>query len=136
MMIEQEVSKEVFTMMKLHQSFSDGLYEEMNSLYSDEFQGWLYMPWSDELEHYNDKDIREGNRLAAEYYKGKDIQFIFTGLKIVPQSDDQVAVSYEVIHLNKESVALVRGLTLEVWRKEEDGKWRIIRWYEEKGMQT
>ncbi|WP_047984386.1 DUF4440 domain-containing protein [Ornithinibacillus californiensis] len=136
MSIEQELSTKVYKMMDLHQKFSEGQYEEMNRLYSDDFQGWMYMPWVDELEHCNAESIREGNKHAAEYYKGKDIQFIFSGLKIVPQSENQAAVSYEVIHQNKENAVLVRGLTLEVWRKEADGNWRIIRWYEEKGRQA
>jgi len=48
--IEQEVSNEVYKMMDLHQKFSEELFEEMNGLYSDDFQGWLYMPWVGELE--------------------------------------------------------------------------------------
>lgn len=134
MTIEQVVSTKVYTMMDLHQKFSDGLFDEMNSLYSDDFQGWLYMPWVGELEHYDAESIKEGNRLAAEYYKGKDIQFIFTGIKIVPQSENEAAVSYEVVHQNKEQLTMVRALALEVWRKETDGNWRVFRWHEEKGM--
>ncbi|MFD1739202.1 hypothetical protein ACFSCX_22220 [Bacillus salitolerans] len=133
MTIEQEISNEIYKMMHLHQKFSEGKFEELNNLYSDDFQGWLYMPWVGELEHFNAASIKKGNRLAAEYYKGKDITFIYTGLKIVPQSINQAAVSYEVIHQNKEQVMMVRALALEVWRQEADGKWRIIRWYEEKG---
>ncbi|MRG87170.1 Cif family virulence factor [Salinibacillus xinjiangensis] len=136
MTIEQELSKNVFKMMDLHNKFSEGLYEEMNSLYSNDFQGRLYMPWVDEVRHFNAENIKEGNKSAAEYYKGKNIQFAFTGLKIVPQSTNQATVSYEVVHQNKEQVVMVRGLALEVWRKESDGQWRIIRWYEEKGMRT
>ncbi|ASK63898.1 hypothetical protein CFK37_17900 [Virgibacillus phasianinus] len=136
MTIEQEVSTKVYKMMELHQNFSEGLFEEMNSFYSDDFQGLLYMPWVGELERYDVEGIKEGNRLAAEYYKDKDIQFIYTGLKIVPQSANEAAVSYEVIHQNKEQHILVRALSLEVWRKEMDGNWRMIRWYEEKGMRT
>lgn len=135
MSIEQEVSNEVYKMMELHRRLSEGQFEEMNSLYSDDFQGWLYMPWVGELEQYNAETIREGNRLASEYYKGKEIQFVYTGLKIVPQSENQATVSYEVVHLNKEKMVMVRGLALEVWRKQIEG-WKIIRWYEEKGLQT
>jgi len=133
--IEQEVSNEVYKMMELHRKLSEGQFEEMNNLYSDDFQGWLYMPWVGELEQYNAETIREGNRLASEYYKGKEIQFVYTGLKIVPQSENQATVSYEVVHLNKEKMVMVRGLALEVWRKQIEG-WKIIRWYEEKGLQT
>ncbi|WP_430787094.1 hypothetical protein VBD025_15545 [Virgibacillus flavescens] len=136
MTIEQEVSTKLYKMMELHQKFSEGLFEEMNSLYSYDFQGWLYMPWVGELEQFNAESIKEGNRLAAEYYKGKDIHFVFTGIKIVPQSTNQAAVSYEVIHQNKEESVMVRALALEVWRKESDGDWKIIRWYEDKGVRT
>ncbi|MBM7601067.1 hypothetical protein JOC34_003488 [Virgibacillus halotolerans] len=136
MTIEQEVSNGVYKIMDLQQKLSEGLFEEMNSLYSNDFQGWLYMPWVGEVEQYNADSIKEGNRLASEYYKGKDIQFVFTGLKIVPQSTDQATVSYEVVHQDKEQQVMVRALALEVWRKESDGSWKIIRWYEEKGMRT
>lgn len=135
MTIEQEVAYEVYKMMELHRKLSVGQFEEMNSLYSDDFQGWLYMPWVGELEQYNAETIKEGNRLASEYYNGKEIQFVYTGLKIVPQSAIQATVSYEVVHQNKEQMVMVRALALEVWRKQTDG-WKIIRWYEEKGMQT
>ncbi|QDP41525.1 hypothetical protein [Radiobacillus deserti] len=107
----------------------------MNNLYSDDFQGWLYMPWVEKLEQYNTETIKEGNRLASKYYKGKNIQFVFTGLKIVPQSATQATASYEVIHQNKEQMVMVRALVLEVWRKEAEG-WKIVRWYEEKGLRT
>lgn len=135
MTIEQEVAYEVYKMMELHRKLSEGQFEEMNRLYSDDFQGWLYMPWVGELEQYNAETIKEGNRLASEYYNGKEIQFVYTGLKIVPQSAIQATVSYEVVHQNKEQMVMVRALALEVWRKETEG-WKIIRWYEEKGMQT
>lgn len=135
MTIEQEVAYEVYKMMELHRKLSVGQFEEMNRLYSDDFQGWLYMPWVGELEQYNAETIKEGNRLASEYYNGKEIQFVYTGLKIVPQSAIQATVSYEVVHQNKEQMVMVRALALEVWRKQTEG-WKIIRWYEEKGMQT
>lgn len=133
--IEQEVAYEVYKMMELHRKLSEGQFEEMNRLYSDDFQEWLYMPWVGKLEQYNAETIKEGNRLASEYYNGKEIQFVYTGLKIVPQSAIQATVSYEVVHQNKEQMVMVRALALEVWRKQTDG-WKIIRWYEEKGMQT
>ncbi|MUK87898.1 hypothetical protein GMD78_05730 [Ornithinibacillus sp. L9] len=136
MPIEQEVSSEVYKMMDLHQKFSEGLFEEVNSFISDDFQGMLYMPWNGEVKQFNSESIREGNRLASQYYKGKDIQFVFTGLNIIPQSTNQATVSYEVVHQNKEDFVMVRSLVLEVWRKESDGKWKVIRWYEEKGMHT
>lgn len=135
MTIEQEVLKEVYNMTELHRRLSAGEFEEMNRLYSSDFQGWLYMPWVGELEQYNVETIKEGNRLAAEYYYGKEIQFFYTGLKIVPQSAIQTTVSYEIVHQNKEQMVLVRALALEVWRKETAG-WKIIRWYEEKGLHT
>lgn len=135
MTIEQEVAYEVYKMMELHRKLSEGQFEEMNRLYSDDFQGWLYMPWVGELEQYNAETIKEGNRLASEYYNGKEIQIVYTGLKIVQQSAIQATVSYEVVHQNKEQMVMVRALALEVWRKQTEG-WKIIRWYEEKGMQT
>ncbi|MFC4559203.1 hypothetical protein ACFO3D_13470 [Virgibacillus kekensis] len=134
MSIEHDVSYRIYRMMELYRRFSDGLYEEMNSFISEDFQGKMYMPWMGEVEHFDAKGIKEGNRQAADFYKGKNIEFDFTGLSVVPQSDTQAAGSYEVIHRNSETGAKVRALALEVWRKESDGEWRIVRWYEEKGM--
>ncbi|MGE8205605.1 DUF4440 domain-containing protein [Heyndrickxia sp. NPDC080065] len=134
MNIESEVATQVYRLRELHENFSEGKFEEMNALYSDEFQGWLYMPISGELEFYNAEQIRKGNQEAAEYYKNKNIKFIYSGLMIVPQTENQAAVSYEITHQNGDK--MVRALSLEVWKKESDGKWRIIRWYEEKGRSS
>ncbi|MFD2129790.1 DUF4440 domain-containing protein [Pseudogracilibacillus auburnensis] len=131
MSIEAEVSKRVYQMRKLHEEFSNGRFEEMNDLYSDDFKGWLYIPSKSKVELYNAEQIKQGNKEAAKSYQGKEIKFIYSGLKIIPQSDVQAAVSYEIIHQYKEKI--VRALSLEVWRKELDGNWRMIRWYEEKG---
>lgn len=131
MSIEAEVSKRVYQMRELHEEFSNGRFEEMNDLYSDDFKGWLYIPSKDKVELYNAEQIKQGNKEAAKSYQGKEIKFIYSGLKIIPQSDVQAAVSYEIIHQYKEKI--VRALSLEVWRKELDGNWRMIRWYEEKG---
>ncbi|MBO1005800.1 DUF4440 domain-containing protein [Pseudogracilibacillus auburnensis] len=131
MSIEAEVSKRVYQMRKLHEEFSNGRFEEMNDLYSDDFKGWLYIPSKNKVELYNAEQIKQGNKEAAKSYQGKEIKFIYSGLKIIPQSDVQAAVSYEIIHQYKEKI--VRALSLEVWRKELDGNWRMIRWYEEKG---
>lgn len=136
MTIEHEVSEKVFKMMELHCRFSEGMYEEMNSLYSDDFQGWLYMPRVDALEQYDAHGIKEGNRQAADYYKGKNIQFVYSGLSIIPQSHSEAAASFEITFHDKDNAVIVRALALEVWRKENDGEWRLIRWYEEKGMST
>lgn len=129
--IESEVANQIYRMMQLHENFSIGSYEEMNTMYADDFQGMLYIPHMGEVEHYNAEQIRAGNKEAAEFYKGKNIKFIYSGLAIVPQTETQAAVSYEVIF--KQEDKMMKGLSLEVWRKELDGKWRMIRWYEEKG---
>ncbi|MGE6256689.1 DUF4440 domain-containing protein [Heyndrickxia sporothermodurans] len=134
MSFESEVASQVYRMRELHEHFSNGLYEEMNALYSDEFQGWLYIPSTGKLELYDANQIREGNKEAAEYYKGKRIQFVYSGLTIIPQSEEQAAVSYEVTF--QQDNKIVRGLSLEVWKKEIDGIWRMIRWYEEKGKNS
>jgi ketosteroid isomerase-like protein len=118
-------------MRELHENFSNGNFQEMNEMYSEDFQGWFYMPREDKVQFFNSEQIKQGNQGASEYYKDKKIKFIYSGLKIIPQSEKQAAVSYEITHLNNKSI--VRALSLEVWRKEADGKWRIIRWYEEKG---
>lgn len=136
MTIEQEVSQNVFRMMELHCKFADGLYEEMNRMYSDDFQGWLYMPRVGELERYDAVRIREGNQQAAEYYNGRNIQFVYSGLTVMPQSCNEAAASFEITFHDKDNGAIVRALALEVWRKENDGEWRLIRWYEEKGRST
>ncbi|WP_079526253.1 DUF4440 domain-containing protein [Halobacillus hunanensis] len=131
MSIENEVASRVYRMRELHEDFSKGRYDEMNEYYSKEFQGYLYMPDQDQVELFNFEQIKEGNESAAAHYKGKDIRFIYSGLTILPQSDTQAAVSYEITHKYKEK--MVQALSLEVWRKESDGKWRMLRWYEEKG---
>lgn len=131
MNMEAEVAVQVDRMRELHDDFSNGNYEEMNSYYSDDFQGWLYMPSKGQVEFFNAKEIKQGNQEAAAYYKGKKIKFIYSGLKIIPQSDDQAAVSYEIMH--RHDKATVKAFSLEAWRKESDGKWRMVRWYEEKG---
>lgn len=130
MSIESELSSQIYRLGELHNDFRNGEFEEMNTLYSDEFQGILYMPSTGKMEMYNAEQIKKGNEDAAHYYKGKNIKFIFSGLKILPQSEDQAAVSYEVTHLN--DTKIIRAISLEVWKR-VDGKWRMIRWYEEKG---
>lgn len=130
MNLESEITKQVYLSMEYHNAFRLGDYSKLNSLISEDFQGWLYMPWTGKVEHYDAEKIRDGNKHAANYYEGKDINFTYTGLSVVPQSEVQAAVSYEVLFQHEKQ--LVRALVLEVWRK-EDGEWRIIRWYEEKG---
>ncbi|SEQ94423.1 protein of unknown function [Virgibacillus subterraneus] len=132
--LEQEVSNEVYRLMELHQEFENGNYEEMNDLYSDEFQGWLYKPSLGQVEKFNLKDIKEGNEEAANHFKGKKIQFIFSGLKILPQHENQATTSYEITYSDDKNERVVRALNLEVWQKGSDDKWRIIRWYQEKGV--
>ncbi|WP_172372701.1 DUF4440 domain-containing protein [Sporosarcina jiandibaonis] len=131
MNIEVEVATQVYRMRALHEGFSAGEFEEMNALYSKDFQGWLFMPSTGKVELYNAEQIREGNKGAAQYYRNKDIKFTHSGLTIVPQMENQVAVSYEITHENENKI--VRALSLEVWKKESDGQLRMIRWYEEKG---
>ncbi|MGP4106780.1 hypothetical protein [Virgibacillus sp. L01] len=131
MSIENEIATRVYRMRELHENFSNGSFNEMNKYYSKEFQGYLYMPDKDQVKLFNAEQIKEGNKGAALHYKGKHIKFIYSALNIVPQSETQAAVSYEITHQNQEKT--VRALSLEVWRKESDGEWRMLRWYEEKG---
>jgi len=131
MNIEEEVMKQVYRMEELHNKFSTGEWKEMNELYSDEFQGVLYMPKSGKIEEYDAHQIRDGNKMAASYYKDKNIKFTYSGIMIIPQADNQAAVSYSITHQNESN--LVKALSLEVWKKESDGIWRLLRWYEEKG---
>lgn len=131
MNIELEVAAKIYRMRELHERFSLGKFEEMNALYSNEFQGWLFTPSTGKVERYNAEQIRDGNKGAAQYYLNKDIKFTNSGLTIVPQTENQAAVSYEITHINEKKI--VRALSLEVWKKEWDGQWRMIRWYEEKG---
>ncbi|MFF3924388.1 nuclear transport factor 2 family protein [Paenibacillus lactis] len=130
MSIEAELASKIYRLEELHNQFVNGEFEEMNALYADDFQGMLYMPSSGKIETYNAKQIRKGNEDAANYYKGKSFKFIFSGLKIVSQSEDQAAVSYEVTHLSDNRI--IRAISLEVWKK-INGSWKMIRWYEEKG---
>ncbi|ASN06168.1 Cif family virulence factor [Virgibacillus necropolis] len=130
--LESELSTKVYRLMELHQEFADGNYEEMNALYADDFQGSLYMPRVGQVENFNADQIKEGNKEAANHFNGKKMQFIFSGLQIVPQHENQAAVSYEITYRDEER--MVRALNLEVWRKGTDEKWRIIRWYQEKGQ--
>ncbi|WP_026570675.1 hypothetical protein [Sediminibacillus terrae] len=132
MRIEEEVAAKVYRMRELHEDFSRGCYQEMNDNYSNHFTGKLYMPAIGEVRTFTGEEIKEGNKEAASYYKGKKITFIYSGLQIVPQSDKQAAVSYHITH--KSDGKLVNALSLEVWEKEKDGEWRMIRWYEEKGI--
>lgn len=92
------------------------------------------MPRVGEVESFKVDDIREGNKGAAEHFHGKKMQFVFSGLQIVPQHENQAAVSYEIPYRDEER--MVRALNIEVWRKEPDEKWRIIRWHQEKGEST
>lgn len=57
--------------------------------------------------------------------------FVFSGLEIVPQHENQAAVSYEITYRDDER--MVRDLNLEDWKKGIDSEWRFIRWYQEKG---
>lgn len=50
---------------------------------------------------------------------------------IMPQANEQAAVSYEILFIEQD--IQVKAVSLEVWKKEFDGVWRMIRWYEEKG---
>ncbi|HET7627997.1 MAG TPA: hypothetical protein VFK44_06360 [Bacillales bacterium] len=118
--------------MELHQAFKEGEYEELNTLYSDEeFQGQLYIPRVGHVQSFNVQEIREGNREAATNFKGKNIHFVFSGLQIVPQHENQAAVSYVVTY--RDNTRMVRALNLEVWKKGPDHQWKMIRWYQEKG---
>lgn len=117
--------------MELHEAFSSGHYEQMNDYYSSDFTGWMYMPRDGKVVFFNGDEIKEGNQEAAKHYEGKKIRFNFTGLTIIPQDDNQAVVSYQVIH--KHGNTMVRALSMEVWKKEADNKWRIIRLYQEKG---
>ncbi|GAK01117.1 hypothetical protein [Geomicrobium sp. JCM 19055] len=89
------------------------------------------MPKAGDVEQMNYEAITKGNSDAANFYKGKDIQFEYSALTIMPQASEQAAVSYEILF--KEQDMQVKALSLEVWKKECDGVWRMIRWYEEKG---
>lgn len=130
--IEAEVAKRVYRYIELHEKeFSLGQAAEMNSMISEQFEGWLFRPSVGHMERYDAAALRAGNEKAADYYKGKPVRFRLSGLQILPQGDDQAAASYEVIHQHGET--LVRALALEVWRREADGEWRLIRWFEEKG---
>ncbi|WP_100011234.1 hypothetical protein [Lentibacillus sediminis] len=110
MRIEQEVSNKIYRLMELHQEFANGKYKEMNELYSDDFQGWLYMPRGGKVEKLDVKDIKEGNEEAANYYKGKKIQFNFSGLNIIPQHENQATASYEITFSDNENEKVVRAL--------------------------
>lgn len=132
MSMESEVAAQIYRLQELHNRFAAGEYEEMNALYSEDFQGTLYMPSSGTIETYNAGQIREGNKEAAAYYKGQRFRFIFSGVTVIPQSENQAAVSYGITYINGAKV--VRALSLETWRQEADGVWRMIRWHEEKGQ--
>jgi len=132
MNLKSEVSAQIYRLETLHNRFADGEYEEMNALYSEDFQGTLYMPSTGKIEIYNAEQIREGNKEAAKYYQGKQIRFIFSGLTVLSQSEHEAAVSYEITHINEDRI--VRAVSIEAWRKEKDGAWRMIRWHEEKGQ--
>ncbi|EZH64868.1 hypothetical protein DH09_20360 [Bacillaceae bacterium JMAK1] len=132
--ITKEVTAQVHKMRELHERMAKGEFEELNTYYSKNFIGYLYMPKNDIVEQMNYEAITTGNCNAANFYKGKDIQFKYSGLTIIPQASEQVAVSYEILF--KEQDIQVKALSLEVWKKEYDGIWRMIRWYEEKGSAT
>lgn len=132
MSIESELAGINFRLMELHRRFEYGEYEEMNSLYSEDFQGRLFQPRNGRVENYDFDRIQEGNREAAGHYTGQTIDFIFSGLSILPQGDDQAAVSYQVSF--SAGPRIFRALNLEVWRLEADKQWRMIRWYQEDGV--
>ncbi|QTM99084.1 hypothetical protein ERJ70_07085 [Sediminibacillus dalangtanensis] len=70
----------------------------MNDNYSDHFIGRLYMPAKDKVVTFTGEKIKQGNKQAADYYQGKELKFVYSGLKIIPQSDKQAAVSYYITH--------------------------------------
>lgn len=53
---------QIYRLEELHHNFSNGEYEEMNTLYSDEFQDFLYIPSSGKAEMHNAEQIRKGNK--------------------------------------------------------------------------
>lgn len=132
MSIESELASINFRLMELHRRFEYGEYEEMNSLYSQDFEGRLFQPRNDQVETYDVDRIREGNREAAAHFTGQAIDFVFSGLSVLPQRDDQAAVSYQVSF--SAGPRIVRALNLEVWRREANHQWRMIRWYQEDGV--
>ena len=80
MNVELEVATQVYRMRELHEKFSLGEFEEMNSLYSNDFQGWLFMPSTGKVELYDVEQIRDGNKGAAEYYRNKNnVQYMYRG---------------------------------------------------------
>lgn len=125
------IAERVFRHNDLHNQFSEGTAEEINRMISDQFVGWLFRPGAGDLQRLDANGIREGNWQAARYYEGKAIRFQVSGITVLPQAPDQAAVSYQIMFQQGDSS--VRALVLEVWRREADGEWRVVRWHEEKG---
>lgn len=76
---------------QLHCDFATGTADEINQMISDQFVGWLYRPSTADLEQLRTDEIRNGNRQAAEYYKGKSIRFHVSGITVLPQGVDQAS---------------------------------------------
>lgn len=131
MSLEAIIAERVYRHNELHNELAKGTAEEINRMISDQFEGWLFRPGFGDLQRLDANGMREGNWQAAKYYEGKAVRFRVSGLTVLPQASDQAAVSYQITF--QQGDASVRALVLEVWRRESDGQWRMVRWFEEKG---
>lgn len=131
MSLEAIITQRIYRHNELHCEFAKGTADEMNRMISDDFQGWLYRPGDEGLQSFDANGIRSGNSQAARYYEGKSVRFRVSGITVLPQGLDQATASYQITY--QQGDAMIRALVLEVWRKESDGEWRVVRWHEEKG---
>ncbi|GAK14620.1 DUF4440 domain-containing protein [Geomicrobium sp. JCM 19039] len=129
--IKHEVIEQIKRMQHLHNQFSHGEYVALNNYYSEAFTGYLFMPTTGKVETYDCNTIKDGNKQGAQFYNGQHISFTYTNLEVIVQTPEQAAVSYRVHFQGADHE--VFGLSIEVWKKEEDHVWRMVRWYEEKG---
>lgn len=77
MSIEAELASQIYRLEELHNQFANGEFEEMNSLYADNFQGMLYMPSSGKMETYNVEQIRKEMKRLQIIIKGRGLSSLF-----------------------------------------------------------
>lgn len=58
-------------MRELHEQMTRGKFEELNTYYSKDFMGYLFIPGSGEVEQMNYEAITKGNSNAASSIRGK-----------------------------------------------------------------
>lgn len=72
-----------------------------------------------------EQEVAETREMAAHYQAMGGAPWAMVGLKVLPRTPGEAIVSYEIRQLGP--ILFNRAISLEVWRREADGEWRVVR---------